>query len=125
MQHHFIKKQNCIDEFTIAAERKMLTINVYETITINVQILIDNRIIILINVAYISNFMINIVSGSILKEKKLHFDILQRHLHRNGQSVAFVLKVENHYVIENNIKSTANVFIIKIDSVTKFENFYK
>ena len=69
--------------------------------------------------------MINIVFESILEEKKLHFNILHRHLHRNEQSVAFVFKVKNYYVIENNIKSIANVFITKIDLITKFENFYK
>ena len=125
MQHHFIKKRNCIDEFTIAIKRKMLTINVYKTITINVQTFIDNKILTLINVAYILNFMINIVFENILKEKKLHFDILHRHLHQNEQSIVFILKVENHYVIKNNIKNIANVFIIKIDSITKFENLYK
>ena len=69
--------------------------------------------------------MINIVFENILKEKELHFNILHRHLHRNEQSIAFISKVENHYVIENNVKSTANVFITKIDSIIKFENFYK
>ena len=29
MQHRFIKKRNCIDEFIIAAKKKMLTINIY------------------------------------------------------------------------------------------------
>ena len=125
MQHRFIKKQNCIDEFTIAAEREVLIINIYKTIMINVQIFIDNRIITLTNVAYILNFMINIVFESILKEKKLHFDTLYRHLHRNEQSIVFVLKIKNHYVIEDNIKSIANVFITKVDPITKFENFYK
>ena len=125
MQHCFIKKRNCIDKSTIATKRKMLTINIYEIITINVQTFIDNRIIILTNVAYISNFMINIVFESILKEKELHFNIQHRYLHRNKQSAVFVPKIENYYVIKNNIKSTANVFITKIDSVIKFENSYK
>ena len=125
MQHRFIKKRNCHNEFTIAAERKMLTINIYKIITINVQIFIDNKIITLINIAYILNFMINIVFKSILKEKELHFNIFHRHLHQNKQSAAFVFKIKNHYIIEDNIKSNANVFIIKIDSTTKSENSYK
>ena len=103
----------------------MLTINVYKTIIINVQIFINNKIIILINVAYILNFMINIVFENILKEKKLHFDIFYRHLHRNEQSIAFISKIKNYYIIENNIKSIVNIFITKIDSITKFENFSK
>ena len=125
MQHRFIKKRNCYDEFIIATKRKLLTIIIYEIIIINVQIFIDNKIITLINVAYILNFMINIVFKSILKEKKLHFNIFYRYLHRNEQSIVFIFKIKNHYIIENNIKNIENVFIIKIDSVTKFKSFYK
>ena len=69
--------------------------------------------------------MINIVFESILKEIKLHFNIQHRHLYKNKKLIAFVLKIENHYVIENNIKNIINIFIIKINSVTKFETFYK
>ena len=125
MQHRFIKKRDCHDEFTIAIKRELLTIIVYKIVMINVQIFIDNKIITLINVVYILNLMINIVFESILKEKKLHFDIQYRHLHRNEQSTIFIFKVENHYVIKNNIKNTANVFITKINSITKFKNLYK
>ena len=67
--------------------------------------------------------MINIVFESILKEKELHFNIQHCYLHRNEQSIIFVSKVENYYIIENNIKNTANVFITKTDLIIKFETF--
>ena len=52
-----------------------LFIKIYEKIVINVQISNKLRIIILINVAYVSNFMINLVTDSILTNKNLYFDI--------------------------------------------------
>ena len=124
MQHRFVKKRDCIDESTISAGREMLTIASYESIAVNVQTLIDIKIIKLLNVAYISDFMINIVFGNILKEKRLHFNIQHRHLHQNEKAVAFISKIENHYVIENNIKSIANVFAAKARSDTRFETVY-
>ena len=127
MQHRFIKERDCINEFIVAAENELLSIKAYEKIIINIQTIIEDEkdIILLINVAYISNFMINIVFESILEEKKLHFDIEHRHLHRKKKAIFFAPKMKNHYVIKNNIKSIANVFIAKIDPVTKFETAYK
>ena len=69
--------------------------------------------------------MINIVFESILKAKELHFDIEHHHLHRKEKVVFFAFRVKNHYILKNNIKSTANVFNAKITSITKFEILYK
>ena len=81
MQHRFVKKRECIDEFTIAIERKILTIISYKSIIVNVQTFIDIKIIKFLNVVYISDYMMNIVFENILKEKELHFDTQHRHLH--------------------------------------------
>ena len=81
MQYRFVKKRDCIDEFTITTERKLLTIVSYKSITVNVQTFIDINIIKLLNVAYISDFIINIVFENILKEKRLYFNIQHRYLH--------------------------------------------
>ena len=113
MQHRFIKERDCTDGSTIAAGRELLAVAAYGKIVVNIQTPTGSGTITLLNVAYISDFMVNIVSGSILDEKGLHFDTQHRHLHRNGQTVAFAPKVGNHYVIEDNTKSTANVFIAK------------
>ena len=69
--------------------------------------------------------MINIVFESILEAKELHFNIKNHHLHRKEKVVFFAFRVKNYYVLKNNIKSTANVFNLKITSTTKFEIFYK
>ena len=82
MQHRFVKEHDCINEFTIATEKELLTIVSYESIIVNVQTLIGIKIIKLLNIAYISDFMINIVFESILKEKELHFNTQHRHLHQ-------------------------------------------
>ena len=86
---------------------------------------IDIKIIKFLNVVYISDFIINIVFESILKEKELHFNIQHRYLHQNKKTIVFVFKIENYYVIKNNIKSIANVFVIKVRSVMRFETAYK
>ena len=46
--------------------------------------------------------MINIVSESILKDKKVHFDTQHRHLHKNEVSFVNLIRSEGHYVIEDN-----------------------
>ena len=103
----------------------MLTIISYELITVNVLTFTSIKIIKFSNVAYISNFMINIVFESILKGKRLHLNIQHRYLHQNEKAIILIFKIENHYLIENNIKSIANVFAIKVRSVTRFETVYK
>ena len=125
MQHRFIKERDCTDGFTVAAGNGLLPIKAYERIQINIQAATaigngkEKGIIELTNVAYIPDFMINIVSGSILEAKELHFDTEHHHLHRKGKAVFFAPRVENHYVLENNTKSTANVFSAKATSAAK------
>ena len=121
MQHRFIKERDCTDGSTIAAGRELLAVAAYGKVVVNIQTPTGNKTITLLNVAYIPDFMVNIVSGSILEEKGLHFDTQHRHLHQDGQTVAFAPKVENHYVIENNTKSTANVFVGAIATSTAFK----
>ena len=99
MQYRFVEKRDCSNEFTIAIEKKVLTIVLYKLITVNVQTLIDKKIIKLLNVAYIRNFMINIVFKSVLK-KKVYFNIQHRHIHQNKKAIIFVFKIKNHYVIK-------------------------
>ena len=55
-----------------------------------------------LNVIYVLNFIINIVVENILENKKFYFDIQHRHFHWNNFVVIYVLKIENHYVFENN-----------------------
>ena len=71
---------------------------------INVQTSKELRIITLIDVAYIFDFMINLVTNNILTNKNLHFDTQYRCLHKNENIVVNVHKIEKHYVLKNNTK---------------------
>ena len=102
MKKRFIKKRNCIDDFTIILNNEFLFIKIYDKIKINVKTLNEKDIMTLINVIYVSNFMINVVAESILEDKELHFDIQHRHLHRNNFIVILMFRAKAHYVLENN-----------------------
>ena len=56
----------------------------------------------LLNMIYILDFMINIVVNSILKNEELHFDTQHGHFHRNDSNVFLILKVKAHYIFKNN-----------------------
>ena len=118
MKKRFIKKRNCIDDFTIISDNESLFIKIYDKIKINVKTLNEKDIMTLINVIYVSNFMINVVAESILENKELHFDTQHRHLHRNDSVVILMLRAKAHYILENNRESeemTAFVTFIRID----------
>ena len=105
MKKRFIKKRDCIDDFTIISDNESLLIKTYDRIKINVKTSNEKDIMTLINVIYVSNFMINVVAESILENKKLHFDIQHRHLHRNDFVVILMFRAKAHYVLENNKES--------------------
>ena len=105
MKKRFIKERDCIDNFTIILNNESLFIKTYDRIKINVKTLNEKDIMTLINVIYVSNFMINVVAENILEDKELHFDIQHRHLHRNDSVVILMFRTKTHYVFENNKKS--------------------
>ena len=120
MKQRFIKKQNCIDEFTIILNNESLLIKIYDKMNIKVNILIERNNMQLLNVIYVSNFIINIVAESILEDKRFHFDTQHRHLHRNDFIVVYVFRIKNHYVFENNKKSEEVIvfaIFIRIDFI--------
>ena len=102
MQQRFEKKRNCIDKFTIMSNSKFLPIKVYDRMIIKINTSIEKSSITLLNVIYISKFTVNIVADNILKDKKLHFDIQRRHLHRNDFAVILTLRISAYYVLEDN-----------------------
>ena len=102
IKKRFIKKRNCIDDFTIILNNKSLFIKTYDRIKINVKILNEKDIITLINIIYVLNFMINVVAESILENKELHFDIQHRHLHRNDFVVILMFRTKAYYIFKNN-----------------------
>ena len=56
----------------------------------------------LLNVNYVSNFIINIVANNIFVNKKFHFDTTHDHFYKNNTFVVFVSRINVHYVFENN-----------------------
>ena len=58
----------------------------------------------LLNVNYVSNFIINIVVKNILINKKFYFNTTYNYLYKNNIFVVFVSKINAHYVFENNKK---------------------
>ena len=76
----------------------------------------------LLNVNYVSNFIINIVANNIFVDKKFYFDTTHNYFYKNNIFVVFVLRINVYYVFENNkifkkIKSFAIIvrknFILK------------
>lgn len=62
----------------------------------------------LLNVAYVSNFMANLVSQDILYAKGLYFDNWKMHLHQEVKTVGFVERYNGHYLLGNNVKIWKN-----------------
>ena len=75
----------------------------------------------LLNVSYVSNFIINIVVENILIDKKFHFDTTHNYLYKNNILVVFVSKINAHYVFKNNKKFEK----MKNFAITVRKNFTK
>ena len=56
----------------------------------------------LLNVAYVSDFMTNLVSQSILAAKGVYFDGWKNRLHRDGSTIGFVEPLNGHYIVGKN-----------------------
>ena len=74
----------------------------YGTVQITISTPSDPQPMTLLNVAYISDFMTNIVSQDRLYSRGLYFDNWKMHLHRNGETVSFVKRHNRHYLLEDN-----------------------
>ena len=112
MKQRFIKEKDCIDGSTVIAGGGFWAVEAYGQITIKVATSNGKGIMTLLNVAYISSFMTNIVAGSILEDKGVHFDIEHRHLHRGGIIFAFASRVGAHYVLEDNRRTSKGVITV-------------
>ena len=56
----------------------------------------------LLNVIYISDFVINIVADNIFKNKEFHFNTQHRYFYRNNSAVFLIFKIKPHYILKNN-----------------------
>ena len=103
MKQRFIKKRD-FDKFIIMSDNEFLSIKTYDILIIKVNTLIEKNNMQLLNVIYISNFMINVIAESILAKKKFHFNTQHCHFHRNDFAIFLMFKISAHYVLENNKK---------------------
>ena len=123
MKHRFQKKRDCTDEFMMVSEMKSFFILIYDRMNIIVNTFTEKKSMKLLNVNYVSNFMINIVAKNILVDKELHFDTIHDHLHKNDIFIVFVSRIKTHYVLENNKKfeETSNFAVtIRKNSTSKW-----
>ena len=66
----------------------------------------------LTNVIYIPNFMANLVSCSILEDKEVYIDSENRRFHRRGQIVITFIRVDEHYLLKDNITKDSPIFAL-------------
>ena len=86
---------------------KRIIINVFEENE-------KKNIIQLTNVIYILNFMTNIVSSTILENKKIYIDSENRRLYREDKTIIIFIRIDDHYLLKNNIK--INHFLLALMS---------
>ena len=112
MKQRFIKEKDCINGSTVITGGDSWAVEAYDQITIKMITSNEKETMTLLNVAYISSFMTNIVAESILEDKEVHFDTEHRHLHRGEIIFAFALRVKAHYVLEDNRRTFKEVIIV-------------
>jgi hypothetical protein len=105
MLSRFTKTRNASGE-KMAAGAQHETIDSYEIVTIFLKSPTGFKTMTLENVAYIPNFMANLVAQSLLKRKGLCFDDWKMHLHVEGATVVNVQAYGGHYLLENNTSSS-------------------
>ena len=125
MKQRFQKKRDCTDEFMMMSEMKSLSILAYDRMRINVSTFTEKKSMKLLNVSYVSVFMINIVANNILENKDVHFNTKHRHLYRKETQTSLVLvsRVGAHYVLEDNRSESEEmntfVVIVRKDSTSE------
>ena len=102
MKQRFVKERDCTDGSMVVSGMGSLPILAYGRMRITVNTPTGKKQMELLNVSYVPDFMVNIVAGSILADKGLHFDTAHSHLHRNGTPVVVVPRIGAHYVLEDN-----------------------
>ena len=112
--NRFKKHLNCINKSIVIFDNDSLSIKIYNQIRIIIIIFKEKEVITFTNVCYVSNFIINVIANSILIDKELYFDIQYNYLYRNETSVVLVLRIREHYVLEDNSKEIVVSFAIII-----------
>lgn len=84
----------------LTAGTQSIPIECFGTVEITVRNLTGPLTITLLNVAYVSDFMTNLVSDDILYTKGVYFDNYKMHLHRKGESIGYVERYNGRYLLE-------------------------
>ena len=113
MKSRYTQERKSMGEYLTAGTQR-LAIESYGTVKITVSTPTGLQSITLLNVAYVSNFMTNLVSQDLLYVKGLYFNNWKNHLHREGKTVAYVKRYDGHYLLEDNTSSDqASVFLVQ------------
>ena len=102
MLHRF-KKIRDVNHERLIIEKSRSKIRSYDEINISIDALGGNKwVIILMNVCYILNFMINIVTACIFRKNKCFFDDQNMTLHMNGEIKGLMRHMHRKDVLKNN-----------------------
>ena len=105
MLSRFNKTRDAGLDDTLTAGTQVTPIECFGTIQISINTPTGPKTMTLLDVAYVSNFMANLVSQGRLHAKGLYFDNWKMHLHRQGETVGLVEWNNGHYLLENNIST--------------------
>lgn len=103
MLSRFIKTRSSGPNDILRAGNQIIPIECFGTIDIFIDTSTGCQTMTLLNVAYVSDFMTNLVSQDILYTKGVYFDNGKMHLYREGKTMAYVERHNGHYLMENNI----------------------
>ena len=106
MQSWFIQTRLSEPHDNLMAGTQTISIESFGTVNITIQTPTGFQQMILLNVAYILDFMTNLVSENILCSKSLYFDNSRMHFHWDSQTVGYAEQFHGHYLLENNTQST-------------------
>lgn len=124
MRHRFVKQKE--NSGILKTKTQKLFIKTWKIIFIILQTLKEFTKIILLNVVYVVDYLINIICQDRLTHKNFFFDNWKMHLHEKERTFAWIIKYENHYFLKDNTKNTfnlaANVIITNVTSVSNSES---
>ena len=111
MLSRFTKTRDAGPSDTLTTGTQVIPIECFGTIQITIKAPTETgyATMTLLNVAYVSDFMTNLVCQSILAAKGVYFDGWKNHLHREGRPIGFVEPINGHYIMENNMSTSSVV----------------
>ena len=83
---------------------------------------LQKKIIKLLNLNYVSNFIINVIANNIFVNKKFYFNTTHNCFYKNDIFVVFVSRINVHYVFKNNKifeKIKSFVIIVRKNFISK------